>query len=268
MAGLTGKTIASAYKSILRVDDDTNGIDTATEVITDGEGTKSALKLSDDSVHIITNNDDTTTAFSVRAKGWSTLLKVDSTNSVVKAGLGQTNVLTQYAYFGCNYVDVSSFAANTHYPISFMAANGGASLTNDVDFGTGTDPDTSFTTADTDTQYASQIVPMMWFVPDGISIDSVTSIEGADAATGDTTRMHLMSFQFNHNNTSVLTGGTLLAHNNDVTNAGNEQAYKSVWTIDEANASGGGVILAFFRADNDPHNSDYSLNITIKYHVR
>ena len=38
--------------------------------------------------------------------------------------------------------------------------------------------------------------------------------------------------------------------------------------IDEANASGGGVILAFFRADNDPHNSDYSLNITIKYHVR
>ena len=27
MAGLTGKSIASAYKSILRVDDDTNGID-------------------------------------------------------------------------------------------------------------------------------------------------------------------------------------------------------------------------------------------------
>ena len=44
MAGLTGKSIASAYKSILRVDDDANGIDTSTEAITDGEGTKSAIK--------------------------------------------------------------------------------------------------------------------------------------------------------------------------------------------------------------------------------
>ena len=46
MAGLTGKSIASAYKSILRVDDDSNGIDATVEAITDGEGTKSALKLS------------------------------------------------------------------------------------------------------------------------------------------------------------------------------------------------------------------------------
>ena len=43
MAGLTGKSIASAYKSLLRVDDDTNGINTGLEFVTDGEGTKSAL---------------------------------------------------------------------------------------------------------------------------------------------------------------------------------------------------------------------------------
>ena len=262
MAGLTGKTIASAYKSILRVDDDTNGVDTSLESVTDGEGTASALKLSDDQFAVQPQNDDTTEAFYVKAKGGSSLLAVDSTNSVVKAGLGQTNVLTQYAYFGINYSDFSAIAANTHYPIPFSAVGGGSSLLNDVDFGTGTDPDTSFTCADTDTQYASQIVPMMWFIPDAIAIDSVTSIEGADNATGDTTRMHLM---FNHNNTSVLTGGTLLAHNNDVTNAGNEQAYKSVWTIDEANTSSGAVILAFFRGDSV--NSDMSLNITIKYHI-
>ena len=68
MAGLTGKTIASAYKSILRVNDDTNGIDTAVESITDGEGTASCLKLSDDAVEITPNNDDTTAGFCVKNK--------------------------------------------------------------------------------------------------------------------------------------------------------------------------------------------------------
>ena len=32
---LTGKTLASTYKSLLRVNDDTNGVDATTEVVTD-----------------------------------------------------------------------------------------------------------------------------------------------------------------------------------------------------------------------------------------
>ena len=263
---LIGKTLSETYKSLLRINDNSNGVDTSLESVTDGEGTASALKLSDDQVAVQPQNDDTTEAFYVKTKGGSTLLAVDSTNSVVKAGSGQTNVLTQYAYFGCNYIDVSSFAANTHYPISFMAGNGGAALTNDVDFGTGTDPNTSFTTADTDTQYASQIVPMMWYVQDNIAIDAVTSIEGGDAATGDTTRMLLMGFTFNSGSTSCLTSGVVLASNSDVTNAGNEQAYKSTWTVSSTDVSEGRVILALFRSDSV--NSDYSLNITVKYHLR
>ena len=265
MSGLVNKTIASAYKSLLRVDDDVNGVDTSLEVVTDGLGTKSSIKLSDDQFQIRPQNDDTTATLEVLSSGGASLLTVDTTNSVVKAGVGQVNALTQYAYFGCNYSDFSAMAANTHYPIPFSAGSGGATLTNDVDFGTGTDPDTSFTTADTDTQYAAQIVPMMWYVPDNIAIDSVTSIEGADAATGDTTRMHLMAFQFNSNNTSVLTGATILASNSDVTNAGNEQAYKSTWTVNSASVTSGKVILAFIRSDSV--NSDYSLSVVVKYHL-
>ena len=270
MAGLTGKSIASAYKSILRVDDDTNGIDGVLETITDGEGTRSALNLCDDSIRVVPQNDNTTATFQVRAKGGDPLLTVDTTNSVVKAGLGAFNVLNQYAYFGVNYADFSNLADDTHYPIPFSAASGGATATNDVDFGTGTDPDDTFTTADTDTVYASQIVPMMWFVPDRISIDSVTSIEGAGSASGDTTRMHLKSFTFNSGSTSCLTAGALLAHNHGgdevgVANAGNEQAYKTTWTVDQPVVVAGNVILAFFRKDTE--NSHYSANITIKYHL-
>ena len=79
MAGLTGKTIASNYKSLLRVDDDGNGIDTTLEVVTDGEGTATAIKLSDDQLQVRPQNDDTTTLFGVVSNGGTGLLSVDST---------------------------------------------------------------------------------------------------------------------------------------------------------------------------------------------
>ena len=69
MAGLTGNTIASSYKSILRVNDNSNGIDATAETVTDGEGTRSALALSDDVVRVTPQNDDTTAAFSESSKG-------------------------------------------------------------------------------------------------------------------------------------------------------------------------------------------------------
>ena len=267
MAGLKGKAISSVYKSLLRVNDDTNGVDTSATVVTDGEGTNSCFWISDDVMLVKPDNDDSAVTFRVSDAANNAIFNVDTTNSRVRAGVGQFNVLTQYAYFGVNFSDFSSSVADTHYPIPFSAASGGATLANDVDFGTGTDPDTTFTTANTDTQYAAQIVPMMWFVPDNISIDSVTSIEGADNVNAETTRMHLMSFTFNSASTSCLTAGELLAHNSDVTNAGNEQAYKSTWTIDEASVSADKVILAFFRSDSTV-SSDYSLNITVKYNLR
>ena len=266
MAGLTGKTISSSYKSLLRIEDDINGVDTSLARVTDGEGTESSIYLSDDQFSVRPVNDDTTSSFAVQTKGGGNLLTVDSALSVVKVNTNQDYANTQYAYFGVNCADFSTSAANTHYPIPFSAASGGNTLLNDVDFGTGTDPDTTFTTANTDTQYSSQIVPCMWYVQDSIIIDAVTSIEGADASTGDTTRMHLMSFTLNSGSTACLEAGSVLAYNSDVTNAGNEQAYKSTWTIGTSGVNAGKVILAFFRSDS--LNSDYSLNITIKYHLR
>ena len=261
MPGLKNTTIASGYKSLLRINDN-SGIGTSAVRITDGEGVETALKLSDDALQVLPSDGDGN-CFEVYSKNSENLFRVNSTNDYVTA-LGNY-VNTQYAYFGVNYADFSNLADDTHYPIPFSAASGGATATNDVDFGTGTYPDTTFTTANTDTQYASQLVPMMWYVPDNISIDSVVSIEGASAASGDTTRMHLYSMTFSTGSTSALTSGTLLAHSADVTNAGNEQAYKSTWTVDEASVSAGKVILAFFRKDTE--NSHYSLGITIKYHL-
>ena len=96
-------------------------------------------------------------------------------------------------------------------------------------------------------------------------IDAVYSIQGADNATGDTTRMHLMSYDFTSGVSNCLNNGTLLAHNSDVANAGSEQPYLSTWTVDSSSVASGKVILAIFRSDSV--NSDYSLSIKVKYHL-
>ena len=263
MAGLTGKTIKSAYKSLLRVDDNANGIDSAVEAVTDGEGTKSALYLSDDNVVVFPSNDDTTSAFRVKSTDGTTSLTVDTTNHLVKAGGSLLNVHTHFAYFHMNADWWASTLANTHYPLAFNA-NGVQGL---PAFGTGTAPATTFTTAEGSNTRAGDIVRCMWYIPNNIVIDAVTSIEGADAATGETTRMHLMSYTFNSGSTSALASGAVVAYNSDQVNAGSEQAYLTTWTVDtdESTISAGKVILAFLRSDSV--NSDYSANVYIKYHL-
>ncbi len=257
---LAGKTIASAYKSLLRVNDDTNGVDAVPERVTDGEGTSSALRLSDDQVQVNPVNDETTSAFSVKAQSGTQLFVVDSTNSLVKAN--GHSVTTQYANFHMNSAWWATAADDTHTPLAYSAQNNSATFPS---FGTGDDPATTFTTADSNNQRAADLIPMLWYVPDNIKILGVTSLEGADAATGDTTRMHLMSYTFNHNSTSALSSGVVIAANSDVTNAGSEQAYKSTWTVDTNNdtVSSGKVIMAFLKSDSI--NSDYSASVFIKY---
>ena len=260
---LTDKTIASSYIDILQMDNSNSGVSTALQVVKDGGGSLSALQISDDNVRIQPRVDNTTTAFTVTNQGATGIFKVDTANSLVHA-LGH-NINTQYANFGMQSDNNTAWLANTHYAIPFNAF-GIKSAGVNVDFGTGTDPDDTFTTADTATQYASQLACLVWLVMDDITIDSVIHIEGADTATGDTTRMHLKSFTFTSGSTSALTSGALLAHNSDITNAGNEQPYLSTWTVDSADVDANKVILCFFRSDSV--NSDFSVNVTVKYHLR
>ena len=265
MASLTDKSIKEVYKDLLHTSNSNTGLSSTIKQITCGDGDATALYLSTRNLKSQPVT-DSTSATTLCDKDGNALLTVDSTNDVVKVNSGQQIANTQYAYFGVGDTGMGNILVDVHYAIPFKTFQTQGSV--DIDFGTGTDPDTTFTTADTDTQWGSQLVPMMWFVPDNISIDGVTSIEGADAnlSGGDaTTRMHLLSYTFASGSTSALSSGTLLAHNSDVTNAGNEQAYLSTWTVDSASVAGGKVILAFFRTNNV--NADYSLNLTIKYHL-
>ena len=171
-----------------------------------------------------------------------------------------------YAYFGVGYSGASHYTYDTHYPLPFKGNTiGSSSIQDNITFGTGTDPATTFTTADATATDASLLVPVLWYVPDGITIDAVYSLEGGSNATGATTRMHLMSYTFTSGSTSALTSGTLLAHNSDVTNAGSEQAYLSTWTVDSATVAAAKVIVATFLTTDV--TGDYSASVTVKYHL-
>ena len=262
MAGLKNTTISGGYKSLLRVDDNSGVTGTAVRC-TDGDGVSSSIKVSNSELIVYPSSNGN--ALEVDDTSGNEKFRVNTTVPYVRALHHYVN--TQYAYFGVNFNDFSHPSANTHYAIPFSSGGGGASASNDVDFGTGTDPDTTFTTANTDSQYAAQLVPVMWFVPDDITIDNVYAFVGADDATGDTTRIHLFQYTFTSGSTSALSSGSVVAHSTaDTTNAGNEQIYKTTLTKDVTDIDAGKVILAFFRSDSV--NSDYSINITVKYHLR
>ena len=260
---LTGKSPADTYKDITYVDNSNSGVDSTLRSVKTSEGSTSSISLSDRALQVksATNN---TVALDVQNSAGTTKFSVDTTNNQVKA-LGH-HVNTQYAYFGLGFYDAYNFASGTHHPIPFIANSiGGARIQDNITFGTSGEPETTFTTADGANTDASLLVPLMWYVPDNISIDGITSIEGASNSSTTTTRMHIYSYTFTSGSTSALTSGTLVAHNDDVTNAGSEQAYLSTWTVDSAAVASGKVILAFFR--NDTINPDFSLNITVKYHL-
>ena len=263
MSALT-KTIKEAYKAWILINDYTNGIDSSLERITDGSGNNSSLRLSKNAFEVQPQDSDTTTAFNVKAKSGTALLTVDSTNSSVKALSRFVN--TQYAYFGANNIDTADFTDDTHMVIPFNS-QGYGDLGEIPAFGTGTDPALTFTTAEGNATRASDIVPVMWRVPDNLTIDEIKHIEGADTATGDTTRMHLVSYTFTSGATACLTSGAVVANTSaDNTNAGSEQPYLKDWTIGTSDIDAGTVLLCMFRSDSV--NSDYSINVTIKYHLR
>ena len=63
-----------------------------------------------------------------------------------------------------------------------------------------------------------------------------------------------------------LSSGVVVADGSNITNAGYEQIYYQNMTIQSANVSAGKVILFTFASDTI--NSDYSINATVKYHIR
>ena len=262
MSSLTGSSLKNIYKDLLHTSNSNTGIGSTIKQITCGDGDTTALHLSDRNLKIQPSTDTTTNSVIYDASG-NALLTVDSTNDLVKAGIGQHIVNTQYAHFGIGSGN-SVFAgasANTHYAVPF---NGYANQAL-VSIGTVTNPDTSLSISTT----ADDFTCTLWYVMDNITIDRVIWWAGGDASGNDTMRCHLQSFTIDSGNGSTggdLSSGVVLADGGDISGAGYEQAYYQQMTIQSADVDAGKAILFIFRSDSV--NSDFSINATIKYHLR
>ena len=262
MASFTGSSIKNVYKDILHTSNSNTGIGSSIKQITCGDGDTTALYLSDRNAKIQPSTDTTTNTVIYDADG-NALVTVDSTNDSVKAGIGQHSVNTQYAHFGAGWADSvwAGASAGTHYAVPFNTI---ATQTL-VSGGTGTDPATSFTISDN----ADDMVGVLWYVMDNITLDRIVWWHGNDDATADAVRAHLMVYTIDSGNSASsgdLSSGAVLAYSADVTNAGYEQAYYNQMTVSTADVDAGKAILFFVRGDSAAE--DFTINATIKYHLR
>ena len=271
MPNIGNKPLKDTYGNSLNVNQSSNtGADATTREIQDGFGNNTSASISDDVLSVKPQNDDTTGAFLVKNKGGNNILAVDTTDSLVKVGASQINATTQYAYFGANFADQSAFTADIHHAIPFntgmtTGVAGTAMGSSTSSSFNDTNPATSLTL----TTGAHHFAACYWHVIDNITIDAVSWWHGADTATGDSTAAHLMGYDVvsdNSSNSGNLSNGTVLADGAGISNAGHEQIYYQNMTVQSADVDAGKVILFTFASDTV--NSDYTINATVKYHIR
>lgn len=258
---LTGKTIASSYKDILQMDNSNNGVDGTSRNVVDGEGTASAIYVSDDNFFVRPINDSVSTV-TVRSKDNEALLAVDSTNDLVKAGLGQHIVNTQIKKFAISKAELASDTADQWQAIPSTYGD----LSFDVELGSGTTPNTSHTIGTS----ASGSVQHQWWLPLNITIASAHVWFGATAATGDDLEFVIM--QYDINTLNGVQGGdwsngvVVCSSPSVIVGAGYEQAYYQSLTIDTADVDAGKILVAFFRQDGT--SSDHTVEIQLVYNLR
>ena len=240
-----------------------SGVDTTTRNVVDGEGTASAIHISDDVLVVTPQNDDTTGTFRVRDKDSNALFVVDSSNDVVKAGIGQHIVNTNIKEFAMDNAEENPNVADTWYALTSTFNHNDS---NEITMGTGSTPATTLTIANT----ASIAVKAYWYVPFPITIDSAHCWFGADSGDGDVVKFSVMSYTVDTGNGS--TSGDLSSGVENcvspatITGAGREQAYYQALTVSTADVDAGKVILACVSQDDD--NADLSCNLSIVYHAR
>jgi len=284
MPTFTGKTFSNFYKNLLAIVQSSNtGVDTTPRRVQDGDGNLTSFGASDDEFLVQPNSDNTTGTFAVKNAGGSSILKVDTTNSKVLMGSAQVAANTQYAHFGMGGKDAGygAMLEDTHYAIPFggMGTNFAVETIGNFAMGSSTSSafnDTNPATTLTVSTTAGSLVSVYWHIRDNITIDEVTWLHGADAATGEATAAHLMAYTIDTGNGSTsgdLSSGVVVAgydgtgsDSTVITNAGYQQIYYQSLPIQSADVDAGKVIMFTFASDTI--NSDYGINACVKYHIR
>ena len=269
MASFTGSEMKDVYKDILQTSNSNTGLSTTIKQITCGDGDATSLYLSTQNAKIQPAADTTTNTVIYDADG-NALVTVDSTNDLVKAGIGQHIVNTQFHQFGV--FDFSPAAGAHHALMNNCWMPEITIYSGDVNAGnwggTGTNPVTSLTVASA----ADQFVPAIWLLQQNITIDAIQYIMSSNAAS--TINLHVMSYSFQTGSGSTagdLSSGAVLAQTGSDASSlspvttGDDRASNGTLTINTANVDSGKAILVFAEASD---TDDMTVSVNIKYHLR
>ena len=259
MGSLAGKSPANTYKSLLKVADETNGVSGTKSTIEDGEGTASALSLSNQVVHIQGSADATGTIKVMKSSG-TLLFAVDTTNNLVKVGTSQVSATTQLALFTGYRVVPSSAGAHQYIP---YGGNGFGANMAEISAGTGTDPSS---TVDKTTS-TDELVLMIFPVPFNITIDAVKVLSSTDTDTDTTLNFHLLSYDMvadGTTNDGNLSNGTVLA-DGQATSVDRSVIKTTDLTIQSSSVTSGKVIMC--TVENETNTDDINIQVQVKYHI-
>jgi hypothetical protein len=252
------KTYASRYKTDVSVSQTTNtGFDSTTRRLCSGDGADSSMAASDDVFTVQPVNDDTTGAMLVQTSGGSNILAVDTSNSIVKAGAGQVNVLTLYKEMGL--YDFTP-AIGYHYPLVANTMHFETAFVADNDWGNADDPRTTCDVSELTAQ--ENAIAVYWYLQDDITLDSIRAISTADASDG--LKFHLLSYDLDvSSNHGDLSGGVVHAAGIGLPTATTIKT--NTLTISTEDVDQNKVVIGFVESDS---TTDLSVAFNIKYHIR
>ena len=255
---------ANFFNRIFQIDQSSNaGVDATTRAVQTGNGVNTSISISDDVLQVQPQSDNTTGTMLVKNQGGSTILAVDTSNSVVKCGTSQINALTQYQYF----VNFSlAPVSGRHMVLALGTAGQGAGTDmTEWNLGDGTDPATTLDVSAESTD-TFNLAHCYWYLPDAITIDAAHVVMGVSGATDVTINFHLMSYAMDTStNYGDLSDGVVIADSGE-TSAVDEDVIKfSTLTNLPTDVSAGRVILATVEADQV---SPITINMVVKYHIQ
>ena len=263
MASFTDKELGAVYKDILHTSNSNTGISTTIKQITCGDGDTTALHLSSQNLKVQPGADSTTNTVIYDTDG-NALVTVDSTNDLVKAGIGQHTVNTQFKEFGLHDFSPTAGYHNPMVAGNMMFSDSGDDIIEDQSmFSNGTDPATTLDVSANGTP--SSLVACTWFIQSNMTIDEVRVIATCNSTAN--LDFHLYSYTLDTSSAhGDLSAGTLLAHNGSSLAATNATMKTATLTVDSANVDANKVVYAF--VENSTNTGDVTCQLLVKYHLR
>ena len=267
---------SNIWKRLLQFAGSSNaGATSSLKVVTDGDGTNSALSLSQKHVQV-NSNVDNTTAFSIKNAAGTSLLEADTTNMKITGGTAGMVLNTQLVGFGAGSKEAGwdGITADKHYFIP-CGESGVAqiNLISELEAGTANTSSFGDTAPQSTIAYtteSSSVANFPFYVPFNIVVDSVMCITGFNTAGSDSFKYHLMKYNIDTSteaNYGDLSSGVVVASTGVVAGLGYEQIYYTAMSVDASNASvSTGQILAATIA-MDTVNSDVTARVQVRYHI-